>query len=125
MRAAGAAVRAEELQPAGVPVLASDIPTHREVGETAAAYFSTFDADDLADKCDQLMGDELTAKGFQDMRFWTTRHDVPVLAQIPLLNLFFDRQKGFAVKRPFLRLINALRPPEARGTFFVMEAVKP
>ena len=33
---------------AGLPVLASDIPTHREVGGDAALYFRPLDADHLA-----------------------------------------------------------------------------
>ena len=47
-----------EAMSAGVPLLASDIPTHREVGGTAAKYFSTFDPEDLAVKCEQLMDSE-------------------------------------------------------------------
>lgn len=67
----------------------------------------------------------LRAVGFGRPRFWTTRHDIPVLAQLPVLNRFFSRQKGFAVKRPLLRLIDAFRAPERRGTFFVIVTEKP
>lgn len=67
---------------------------------------------------------DLQTVGFGKPRYWTTRHDIPVLAQTPLLNKFFSRQKGFAVKRPLLRLIDAFRAPERRGTFFVIVAEK-
>ncbi|HTZ00541.1 MAG TPA: class I SAM-dependent methyltransferase, partial [Rhodocyclaceae bacterium] len=68
---------------------------------------------------------DLVAAGFAAPNFWTTRHDIPVLAQLPLLRDYFSRQKGFALKEPLLRLIDAFRPPECRGTFFVMVAKKP
>jgi SAM-dependent methyltransferase len=68
---------------------------------------------------------DLIEAGFVHARFWTTRHDIPVLAQIPLLSDHFSRQKGFSVKAPLLKLIDAFRPPERRGTFFVMVAEKP
>lgn len=71
------------------------------------------------------MKEELRAAGFQSMRFWNIRHDIPVLAQLPVLKYFFSRQKGFLLKRPLLKLINAFRAPECRGTFFVMVAEKP
>lgn len=68
---------------------------------------------------------DLLEAGFERARFWTTRHDIPVLAQIPLLRDHFSRQKGFSVKTPLLRFIDAFRAPERRGTFFVMVAEKP
>ncbi|MDP2759246.1 MAG: class I SAM-dependent methyltransferase [Sideroxyarcus sp.] len=71
------------------------------------------------------MKDDLRAAGFTTSRFWTVRHDIPVLAQIPVLKHFFSRQKGFMVKRPLLKVIDAFRPPECRGTFFVMVAERP
>lgn len=72
----------------------------------------------------QAMALDLRQRGFADVRFSITRQDIPVLAQIPLVRTFFSRQKGFALKRPILRLINAFRAPEKRGTFFVLEATK-
>lgn len=71
------------------------------------------------------MKQELEEAGFRDVRFWNTRHDIPFLAQIVLLKRFFGRQKGTWLKGPALKVINALRPPPCRGTFFVMEASKP
>ena len=68
---------------------------------------------------------ELEAAGFTQVRFWTTRHDIPVLAQFPILRHFFSRQKGFWIKSPLLAVINALRQPESSGTFFVIEAQHP
>lgn len=68
---------------------------------------------------------DLQVAGFDKSRYWTTRHDIPVLAQFPVLNHFFSRQKGFAVKRPLLKFIDAFRAPECRGTFFAMVAEKP
>lgn len=65
---------------------------------------------------------ELEQAGFTDARFVTTRHDIPVLAQFPILKKFFNRRRGFAVKRPVLGLVNALRPSVSRGTFFVIQA---
>ena len=72
-----------------------------------------------------LVQRELAEIGFVHPRFWTTRHDIPVLAQVPVLGGYFDRHHGFAVKNSLLRLINAFRAPERRGTFFVMVAEKP
>lgn len=71
-----------------------------------------------------LMREELGRTGFTEVDFWTIRHDIPVLAQFPVLKNFFSRQKGFELKEPALRLIDAFRPPEARGTFFVMRGSK-
>jgi SAM-dependent methyltransferase len=71
-----------------------------------------------------LMKKDLRAIGFKTPRFWTIRNDIPVLAQIPVLKYFFNRQKGFSLKRPLLKFINAFRSPECRGTFFVMVAEK-
>ncbi len=67
---------------------------------------------------------ETLEAGFAEASFRTMRHDIPVLAQCPVLKRFFNRQKGFGVKRPLLRFCNAFRAPENRGTFFVMKAVK-
>jgi SAM-dependent methyltransferase len=72
----------------------------------------------------QLMKKDLKATGFVRSRFWTTRHDIPVLAQVPLLKYVFNRKRGYWMKRPLLRLINAFRAPAHRGTFFVMVAEK-
>jgi glycosyltransferase involved in cell wall biosynthesis len=41
----------------GLPVLASGIPAHREIGGPAVEYFSTLDPEDLAAKCLALMDD--------------------------------------------------------------------
>ena len=68
---------------------------------------------------------ELREIGLTDVRFRTTRHDIPVLAQIPLLGHLFSRQKGFWLKRPVLRIVDAFRAPECRGTFFVIVGAKP
>ncbi|MDA1315525.1 MAG: glycosyltransferase family 1 protein [Acidobacteria bacterium] len=42
---------------AGLPVLASDIPTHREVGGDAALYFQALDPSDLASQWERLARD--------------------------------------------------------------------
>ena len=68
------------------------------------------------------MKDDLKAAGFVRASFWTTRHDIPVLAQVPLFKTVFNRKRGYWLKRPLLKLINAFRPPAHRGTFFVMSA---
>jgi ubiquinone/menaquinone biosynthesis C-methylase UbiE len=70
------------------------------------------------------MKQEVLATGFSKSSFWATRNDIPVLAQIPLVRRWFNRQKGFWFKRPVLRFFNAFRCPEHRGTFFVLEAIK-
>lgn len=69
-----------------------------------------------------VMKEELKAAGFARPRFWTTRHDIPVLAQVPLVKSMFNRKSGYWLKRPLLKLINAFRAPAHRGTFFVMVA---
>lgn len=72
----------------------------------------------------RAMGQDLRLHGFQNIRYWTTRHDIPFLSQLPILRQFFSRQKGFEIKQPILRVINAMRPPENRGTFFILEGEK-
>ncbi len=67
---------------------------------------------------------DLMTVGFKNPYFWTIRSDIPVLAQFPILKNYFSRQKGFSLKHPILRFINAFRSPECRGTFFVMVAEK-
>ncbi len=67
------------------------------------------------------MSDEMREAGFEQVLFTTFRNDIPFLAQLPLLRFFFSRQKGFAIKTPLLRWINAWRPPAHRGTFFVIQ----
>lgn len=68
---------------------------------------------------------ELESAGFTRPRFTTMRRDIPLLAQLPLLRRFFGRQKGFKLKRPLLRFFDAMRAPECRGTFFVIDAQRP
>lgn len=65
---------------------------------------------------------ELIDTKFKTVQFWTIRHDIPVLAQIPLLKYFFNRKRGYWLKRPLLRFFNAFRPPAHRGTFIIMVA---
>jgi len=72
----------------------------------------------------QVMRQDLIARGLSDVLFWTTRNDIPVLNQFPVLRHFFSRQRGFRLKRPILRFVDAFRAPEARGTFFVIQGVK-
>lgn len=62
--------------------------------------------------------------GFTKLRCWTTRHDIPVIAQLPVVRHFFSQQKGVAIKRPLLKLIDAFRALECRGNFFVMVGEK-
>lgn len=68
------------------------------------------------------MRQELLEAKFKSPQFWTIRHDIPVLAQIPLVKYFFNRERGFWLKRPLLRFFNAFRAPAHRGTFIVMVA---
>lgn len=68
---------------------------------------------------------ELREAGFHDTKFWTTRSDIPVLNQIPVVKKAFSRKNGFWLKRPLLRFIDAFRAPEARGTFFIIVGTKP
>lgn len=70
------------------------------------------------------MKSELYTLGFESVSFKNTRNDIPFLAQIPLLNKFFTRDKGYWFKKPVLRFINAFRAPEKRGTFFIIKATK-
>ena len=67
---------------------------------------------------------DLETAGFRNVNFWTIRHDIPVLAQFPLLKHFFNRQRGFWLKRPIMHFTNAFREPDHRGTFFVIQAIK-
>ena len=70
------------------------------------------------------MKSAMEAMGFEDVRFWTMRHDIPVLAQLPGIKHWFNRKKGFAVKNRILDLINLFRPAAHCGTFFVSEGRK-
>ena len=67
---------------------------------------------------------ELLESKFLSPQFWTIRHDIPVLAQIPILKFIFNRKRGFWLKRRLLRFFNAFRCPASRGTFIVMVAEK-
>lgn len=69
-----------------------------------------------------VMRKELLAAGFKTARFWTTRKDIPFLAQFPILKKYFNRNKGFSIKKPILKFIDAFRAPACRGTFFVLVA---
>jgi ubiquinone/menaquinone biosynthesis C-methylase UbiE len=71
-----------------------------------------------------VMVEELTTAGFSDCRYWTTRQDIPVLAQMPLVGRLFGRGKGYWLKGPTLRALNALRSADRQGTFFVITAVR-
>lgn len=62
--------------------------------------------------------------GFKKINFWTTRNDIPFLAQFPVLKWMFNRKKGFYIKKPILRFINAFRAPSHRGNFIVLSAKK-
>lgn len=68
------------------------------------------------------MRHDLKATGFKAPHFWTTRRDIPVLAQIPLIKNLFNRRRGFWLKRPLLKFIDAFRAPAHRGTFFILVA---
>jgi SAM-dependent methyltransferase len=68
------------------------------------------------------MRHELKAAGFKASHFWTIRHDIPVLGQIPLIKYLFNRQRGFWLKRPLVKFFDAFRAPAHRGTFFIMVA---
>jgi alpha-1,2-rhamnosyltransferase len=46
----------------GLPVLASDIPIHREVGEDAIEYFDLNDAGDLANKIQYIEKNKISQK---------------------------------------------------------------
>ena len=71
------------------------------------------------------MSDEMRDAGFRNVNFWTIRHDIPVLNQLPILKHFFSRQRGFWIKGPVLSLLNFFRKCEHQGTFFVIEGIKP
>src|SRR5262249_10925390 len=45
-----------EAMASGLPIIASDIPVHREICDEAAVYFSALDPQDLADKILTLRG---------------------------------------------------------------------
>jgi len=71
-----------------------------------------------------IMRKDLMRVGFDKVDFWTTRDDIPFLAQFPILKWFFSREKGFSIKKPILRFINAFRPPSHCGTFITLFAKK-
>lgn len=70
------------------------------------------------------MREQLLSAGFGKVRFWTTRHDIPVLNQFWGLKHLFSRKKGFWFKRPALGFVNLFRDRDHSGTFFVIDAVK-
>ena len=54
-----------EAMASGLPIIASDIPVHREICADAAVYFDPLDPDDLADKIVALSNNKNL---FQDLR---------------------------------------------------------
>lgn len=72
----------------GIPVIASDIPTHREVAADAALFFTPHDAAGLASQCRALMEDEslrarLRAAGMERARLFSwRRHFEELLAAV-------------------------------------------
>ncbi|HAW18889.1 MAG TPA: hypothetical protein DCX14_01800 [Flavobacteriales bacterium] len=70
------------------------------------------------------MKSEMLTHGFSHVSFVIERSDIPFLAQLPLIKYAFNRKKGYWLKRPLLRFINAFRAPEKRGTFFTITGVK-
>ncbi|MBK8312810.1 MAG: glycosyltransferase [Acidobacteria bacterium] len=46
-----------EAMASGVPVVAANLPVHREICEEAAIYFEVFNPVDLAQKCASLLSD--------------------------------------------------------------------
>ncbi len=71
------------------------------------------------------MHDELERIGYEQVNFYNIRHDIPFLAQLPILIHFFSRKKGNRVKKPILSIINRFRPSINCGTFFVITGNKP
>jgi 2-polyprenyl-6-hydroxyphenyl methylase/3-demethylubiquinone-9 3-methyltransferase len=67
---------------------------------------------------------ELEQVGFGNVEFYTIRHDIPVLAQLPVLRRFFSRQKGTRIKRVALDVLNRFRRTDQCGTFFVINGRK-
>ena len=54
-----------EAMASGVPVLASDIPVHREICSSAAVYFPKFSAEALAKKVEQVISSPESAKAMK------------------------------------------------------------
>lgn len=67
---------------------------------------------------------EIVSAGFNKFNFWVIRSDIPFLSQLPILKWVFNRKKGFWLKKPILRFINAFRAPSHRGNFVVFFAKK-
>ena len=72
-----------------------------------------------------VMASELSHAGFVAIDHWTTRHDIPVLAQMPRVGRLFRRNHGGWLKKPVLGALNTLRPNDRQGTFFVASARRP
>jgi len=70
------------------------------------------------------MKQDLLEHGFSSVTLKCIRSDIPFLAQIPFISIFFSRQKGDWFKKPVLRFIDAFRAPENRGTFFIIKGKK-
>jgi|TARA_B100000287_G_scaffold416293_1_gene450795 ubiquinone/menaquinone biosynthesis C-methylase UbiE len=66
----------------------------------------------------------LEKNGFKNVSFKLIRSDIPFLAQLPILKIFFNRKKGFLIKKPLISLTNLFRKDSSKGNFFIIKAQK-
>jgi len=105
-----------EAMQAGVPLLVSDIPVHREICDDAALYFELGNPKDLADKIEELDGDpalrdQLVLKGREraGTKFTWAKHVHGLLAEMVSI---VDRKR-------FRLLINALHARSGGGITYL------
>ena len=105
-----------EAMQAGIPLIVSDIPVHREICNDAAVYFRLGDSDDLAEKIKHLNGDPILRKKLVELgkiragnEFTWNNHVAGLVASL----------RNVVERKRFRLLINALHARSGGGVTYL------